>query len=506
MALTSYLKHNLRSAPDAAPNWRGVQLLLDTEPSRLKEATLSDLLFLIDYFFRLCADVQDTDEPLPDEATGALKDLLTECGYNSTSACQASASQSLVALVSHLQLFVDWIFAYHSSQGTSPGRGSGSYETELFLSEEAHALVTGDVVSADDVYSTFNSVLSFAHAHVDLLSVDILTCHAPEQLRGDQAAKVLRLMGSALARIFDQSPQLLGVLPPSFSSKLDQISNFVADSYADDMADQIYNRGGADLFGKDLILIDPSTVISVEVIESASTIVEQLHSADFNPTILTNTAERFTTLLTQNRSFSSGTSGPDWHRVSNFVTPEPTDKWPSSLPEVESLLREVALVFVLANDVVRPQVTGEPGDWSLYSVDDLVISIRLPTTNLASPKMSPWKRRAWGNALQAHPLLTWLIMPSTLQDPADVAMFSDGAFGKVGDSIHRIASDEERRRRLESVKSETQEAAAGAVGTGMTGALLAATLPQLPDAAIGAVGGLIGHLFQHWLILTRRDE
>ncbi len=501
MTTSFYLRQNLRSSEKtSAPSWGGVPLLLSLDPRTLADASVSDLLYLVDFVYRLCIEVQDDTRP-PQQTKTAWEERFSNLGYGQDASRRISLAERCAAAASRCSLFVDWVFESAARTHAEPDLGGAEYDPGEFVAPQLLAYVNSGTVSATDKYDLLVQLVRLVRVHAELLMAELIPALLPDGVSGTDAAFLSRTTGNALALVADRKPYLLITLSPLAREGIKRLGSVVRRQYLDDEKRQLYRRFGAEAFGKPIVLIDPETALATAFLDLVSGFLERVDGSSGQAWQVASSDYR--NLFTLSRHPPQAMNEATLPDVADFAFMDALRNWPHSIPESEMLARQLALVFVLQSRDIRTAATGEAGSWNFFADSTRVVGLRMPGDG-ALPKATALQRNLIATTAGAHPLLNWLVLPSVLKGSGLPVMYADSHYADADVALSALLASGERAQRLETVKKELRVGLISAGGFVVSTELLMAVLPSLPASAYGAAGTLVSYLVQRWAEGRRR--
>lgn len=181
-------------------------------------------------------------------------------------------------------------------------------------------------------------------------------------------------------------------------------------------------------------------------------------------------------------------------RLSSFVhAAGGKNRWPSSIPEVEELLRAIALDGVSRGSI--DQLLAVKGHDRISLVDaNTLAMLRIPGIFIlpASRVRLAFKLK---KAFELSPIATWLMLPSQLRSSDLMACWIQSPYGNVLRELQRIATLEVGSSFHGALGKCVQTAAAGAGSQEIGYQLGRLLIPDIPEPILRSFSAFIGNLF-----------
>lgn len=256
-----------------------------------------------------------------------------------------------------------------------------------------------------------------------------------------------------------------------------------ADDLTERYAAEFPTRYGLEIAeGSEILVIDAECAVAYSLLNLAESSVRSLNKGEAN--IAQEIASRFSdfeNLLSQNRiEFDSRLAK---NEISSFVLPpKSNDHWPSSIPEVEQVIRNILVSTTVVNP--RNSLILESNSIGADLGAGKQIAIVAPNFTFSPSTENQEYSNRLRRCADSYPFFLWLAHPSTL---GNEGAFSGSAYFKVAKKMESLKYSSDSTERAKYIRGKLAELAALGAGTAYSTPVIEALFPQLSgEAALAA--------------------
>jgi hypothetical protein len=419
------------------------------------------------------------EKDVPTEIEGADRFLLTECRYSATSTVpRLLIAQRLLDSAMKLSALLPGMRARHAADGTEPVLGAVDTvrgRLDAWVDKDVLDALLSSSLSAREQFSLLEKAAQALTVSASWYYVRVAVERWPASLEGRMAAEMFARISTFAEHIMTQ-PDFLILTSESTWSKLSALTGSFATTYPAAVRSQLASANAPS--GKEFVaVLDPRSAVNCAALRTIGPWLKVVRSAEdaseFEFAVKNYWRVRGREELSTGSADSSATGVAQY---TDFVVPVEGDgSWPSSVADVEYVVREMIVAGGIEGAFKAPQELIAPTDrgW---------VWIRTPWS-------LPLALAEDDNARDLHrraPLIAWMIHCSS--NPfADQNMF--GNTDKAIAYMEKVGQSNDRGRRLKAAMLDVESIFIPSALA--TSSILPILFPQISAQLVAALAAMV---------------
>jgi len=236
------------------------------------------------------------------------------------------------------------------------------------------------------------------------------------------------------------------------------------------------------------VLIDAESAISVALLELVvATYSSSMLSGDTETQHIEDRYNAYRSLLFNNRDQISARISQN--EISSLViAPESHDHWPSTIPEVEQLLRYFFVTTIATEEYKRLKLEIGP---LICGSEKTPIIFAPPNYTFAPYSQLGPLASVIQNSARVNPFLLWIYHPSTLPNNG---VYTDSIYTQSANIVYKIGTIPESADKVKATRKALIELSALGLGAAYTAQVIEASVPNISSEASLAIGAVATEL------------
>ncbi len=484
--------------PEALPEWEGMKVLGgDTGGvsfEHLAGAPYEEFIYILDYLIRLCLAI-DNDIlaiPLPGGTWFNVHPLVDRVKFSEEGKRRIGRAHALAIAGHKMHNAVDFTMEKHRSCGTMPESAPDLCTRDCFLVPEVAQFVGRGDVEQESKIGLLKTLCSLVEAHGIFAFCGEVVWNLPEEIDPHAARELISLIGQRLAYAAVKYSAWIPILDDRTVQGIKKLQRQVRISYVEAMAELITREATQLAAGKRKVVIDPECAVGLTVLDALLSVREELYQKGQG--VDRAAVEKLKRLLWDDRTRPEP-FGVQYDQLSSFVDSQDTG-WPSSVLQTEAFLRAELLEALGRGRLLK--VVG-PSLLLLVEGHNFVI-VRLPAGGFADPFLGSSKARGMiANAFRREPVITWLLLCSSLEGATVKRFWTDSVYGVACGELEALVSNEDVRKKAEVVSGLFVYLAERVPGAAVSYGVTEALIPSVPAAIVGPSSYVLGKTVEYFM-------